>query len=97
MNEHFDDLTPRLVRQKVQFRSNVHYETLLQYIQDTMGKTYPVGTHIGVAWNSQFAVDKEVILRKNQDYYIKIINTLNNINPVEGHFIERTWDIIFAE
>ena len=48
------------------------------------------------SYGAIFSVDKDKILRNNIDYYQNILNTLNNIAPIEGHYIEKLWDRIFA-
>jgi len=46
-------------------------------------------------YGGEFAVNKENILRHNVTYYHRILTTLENIQPVEGHYVERLWDVIF--
>ena len=49
-----------------------------------------------VVWGSNFAVSKELILSKPKRFYENIIRYLNyHINPEEGHYLERTWYLIF--
>ena len=51
---------------------------------------------IKIYWNGIFAVKKEIILKKPKSYYQNLINQLfYHINPVEGHFFERSWYYIF--
>lgn len=66
---------------------------LIDYIlgSDTLKKEYKYSP------GANFAVDREKILSRELEYYIKIFNTLDNISPIEGHFLERSWDIIFEE
>lgn len=45
---------------------------------------------------AQFIVSKEKILKKPREFYLKIVKLLEyNINPIEGHVIERFHKIIF--
>lgn len=46
---------------------------------------------------ANFAVDKEKILGRKLAYYKKIFASLDNIAPVEGHYLERLWDEVFRE
>jgi len=47
-------------------------------------------------WNAIFAVKKELILNRPLEYYKKLILEVNHhVNPVEGHFFERSWFYIF--
>ena len=46
--------------------------------------------------NGIFAVSKKNILQNSKEYYINLINQVNwHIEPVEGHFFERSWYYIF--
>lgn len=47
--------------------------------------------------NAIFAVSKNNILKRNIEYYKKLISTVDwHINPIETHFLERSWYYIFA-
>ena len=46
-------------------------------------------------YEAEFAVDKEKILRHDALFYRRILSTLENIQPVEGHFVEKLWDVMF--
>ena len=46
---------------------------------------------------ANFAIDRDKILSRNIDYYQKILNSLDNISPVEGHYMERLWDETFRK
>ena len=46
-------------------------------------------------YGANFAVDKERILAHNINYYNKILASLDNIAPIEGHYMERLWDTVF--
>lgn len=48
------------------------------------------------SYGAIFAVDKDIILRNNINYYKNILNVLDNIAPIEGHYMERLWDRVFA-
>jgi len=49
-----------------------------------------------VVWGANFAISKELILSKPKSFYENIIRYLNyHINPEEGHYLERTWYLIF--
>jgi hypothetical protein len=56
--------------------------------------TYPDPIHIFM--DGLFAVKKELILQKPLAYYKYLIQFVNHhIDPVEGHFFERSWYYIF--
>jgi len=45
-----------------------------------------------VFWNSIFSVRREFVLKRSLESYRRILETLNwNVNPMEGHFCERSW------
>lgn len=45
---------------------------------------------------AQFIVSKKTILNRPKDFYLKIVEMLqNNVNPVEGYVIERFHKLIF--
>ena len=45
-----------------------------------------------------FAVRKELILQHSLDYYKKLILEVDyHIDPIEGHFLERSWFYIFNQ
>lgn len=47
---------------------------------------------------AQFIVSKQRILQRSRDFYLKIINLLEyDVNPIEGHIIERFHPIIFSQ
>jgi hypothetical protein len=49
-----------------------------------------------VVWNANFSVSKEMILSKPKIFYENILRHINNhSNPEEGHFLERSWYLIF--
>jgi hypothetical protein len=49
-----------------------------------------------VVWGANFSVSKELILRKPKSFYQNIIKFLDyHYNPEEGHFLERSWYMIF--
>jgi hypothetical protein len=43
-----------------------------------------------------FAIKKELILKYPIEYYKKLVLEVNHhIDPIEGHFFERSWYYIF--
>jgi hypothetical protein len=49
------------------------------------------------SYGANFAVDKCRVLQHNIQYYLNILNTLDNIAPIEGHYMERLWDEMFSK
>jgi len=49
-----------------------------------------------VVWNANFSIKKELILKKSINFYKNILRYISDhSNPEEGHFLERSWYIIF--
>ena len=46
---------------------------------------------------ANFAVDRNRITARKKEYYQKIISFLDNIAPIEGHYLERLWNVIFSK
>lgn len=62
-----------------------------EFIDDGMEVNNP----IYISYGANFAVDRERIFSRNINYYKKILSSLDNIAPVEGHYLEILWDSIF--
>ena len=57
----------------------------------------PNETQIKVIWGANFSLSKKIILQKPKIFYENILRYIDyNKNPEEGHFLERTWYLIFA-
>lgn len=88
-SEHVKDFTKTKYRNTI-FKNYDFVEYFKEYIN-------PDEENIYFSYNANFAVDKNKILLNNIEYYQKIFNTLDNVAPVEGHYLERSWDTIFGE
>jgi hypothetical protein len=49
----------------------------------------------GVVWGANFSVSKKAILSKPKIFYENILRYLIHKNPEEGHYMERSWYMIF--
>lgn len=49
----------------------------------------------GVIYGAQFMIARENILKKTTGFYKKCQDTLLSKAPVEGHYMERLWDVVF--
>jgi hypothetical protein len=81
------------------FLNDNYYEdihmTFIDWFQKHIQKEYP--SPISIYRSAIFAVKKEYILQHPKQYYCDLLRTCNHhINPVEGHFFERSWYYIFA-
>ena len=62
-----------------------------------------IGLHIDdenkiskIVWGANFAISKELIHKKPKIFYENILRQIElDLNPEEGHFLERTWYMIF--
>lgn len=62
------------------------------YLDTDIPESFPM------IWNSQFAVDREVVYRHSCEYYQKLLATINYAQyPFEAFYFERLWDLVFAE
>jgi hypothetical protein len=50
-----------------------------------------------VVWGGQFAVEREDIRKRSRDYYIMLDALLDDVAPIEGHYLERLWDNVFSD
>jgi len=49
-----------------------------------------------VVWGANFSISREMIHRKPKIFYENLLRFLDyNINPEEGHYMERSWYILF--
>ena len=66
-----------------------------EYISDFGLKRNFFDIFIYLTYGGNFAIDRNNVLLNSKGYYEKIIKTLENKSPVEGHYLERLWDRIF--
>lgn len=71
-------------------------ENMLEFTNHYIGKDYTRNQDIYFQWGGQFAVDKEKILCHDKRYFENLQQTLNKQHPIEVHYIERLWDLIFS-
>jgi len=61
-------------------------------------KLFPYESGVLKCVGSIFAVRKENILQHSKEYYQNLCEQVNwHIDPVEGHFMERSWYYIFEK
>ncbi|CAO5677682.1 MAG: hypothetical protein NEHIOOID_00850 [Holosporales bacterium] len=49
-----------------------------------------------VSYGAQFIVSNQKLMSRSVGYYEKILGTVSNSTaPIEGHFFERIWDLVF--
>lgn len=54
------------------------------------------GEVFNVSWGAQFLVKREDILKHPLKYYEDLLNSVSHsIAPIEGHYFERLWDLVF--
>ena len=69
--------------------------TFIEWFKTNIDINYP--DPIKIYHNAIFSVKKENIINKPIEYYKKLILEVNhNIDPAEGHFVERSWYYIFS-
>lgn len=76
------------------YRSVHGRETFGPWMDKTLGGYR--ASPIRIYYCGIFALKKEFILKKPLSFYQNLLKTLSHHNnPIEGHFFERTWSIIF--
>lgn len=49
-----------------------------------------------VSYGAQFLTSKDKILSRPIEFYKKLLDPLSSsVAPIEGHYLERTWDLVF--
>lgn len=56
---------------------------------------YPIDAPLYVNYGAQFAVDRAKIFCNSREYYQRIFSLFNTRYPIEDHYLERLWDLIF--
>ncbi len=85
-------------RQKGKYLNFIQGKSNIRDFFDTfIHKKYSAETGLTVTYGAQFAVDKEKILNNNMNYYQKMLPTFNYQYPMEDHYLERLWDILFQK
>lgn len=69
---------------------------MVGFVTKFVSPDYLSSTSICAGYGSEFAVDKSKILGHSLMYYINMFNTLGDRFPVENHYFERIWDLVFA-
>ena len=70
--------------------------TPFEWIKNIIGIQIETNHVTNVVWGANFAVSKKLIHSKPKIFYQNILRYIeNNINPEEGHFLERSWYMIF--
>ena len=69
------------------------YEWLTKIIGINLDLNLPISK---VVWGANFSLSRKIILSKPKFFYENILRYLDyHINPEEGHFLERSWYLIF--
>lgn len=70
----------------------VKNESLVDYANNYLDKSYDKEEIIYFQYGAQFAIDRDKILCRSIGDHRKINNTLAAKHPIEVHYIERLWD-----
>jgi hypothetical protein len=75
-------------------RRSMH--TPFEWLKDIISLDFNENENIKIVWGANFAVNKNIILKKPKSFYEDLIRLLDfHVNPEEGHFFERSWYTIF--
>lgn len=70
----------------------VVYDWLTKYLELDISNYQ----HAGIVWGANFSVSKKLIKNKPIEFYKYLLRFVNyHYNPEEGHFFERSWNLIF--
>jgi len=65
------------------------------FINNILGIDIRNNKNINIVWGAIFSVHKDLILEKPLSFYKNILKYLEDFNPEEGHFMERSWYLIY--
>lgn len=69
--------------------------TLIEFVHNQIDPFYDVNKTLHMVNGAQIAVSRKNILSHSIFYYQKLISFLRGLNPIEGYYFERIWDLIF--
>jgi len=80
-----------LISGKMRRSNYIPYIWLSKYIGITVDDEFTK-----IVWGANFSIDRNLILSKPKIFYENILRYIDDhINPEEGHFLERSWYMIF--
>jgi len=68
----------------------------LEFIDKFICK-YPLDTSLFISWGAQFAIDAETIKNHEIGYYQNILDVLDVQSPIESHYLETLWSLVFEQ
>ncbi|MEK6734860.1 MAG: DUF3431 domain-containing protein, partial [Pseudomonadota bacterium] len=71
--------------------------TTTEYAHTYIGADIELKAPLGMVWGAQFAVDKDKVHKRKQDYYIKRLPIFNETYPIADFCQEKLWDKEFEE
>lgn len=70
---------------------------LVEFVHQFIDPNFASNSTLHTINGAQFAVKKENILAHSISYYTNLISVLlHSVNPLEGFYYERIWDLVFA-
>lgn len=70
--------------------------TPIEWLKNIIGIKFNENENLKLVWGANFAVNKNLILKKPKVFYEDLLRLLDfHSNPEEGHFFERAWYTIF--
>jgi ankyrin repeat protein/mannosyltransferase OCH1-like enzyme len=92
--EKSQDLTQQLAKGFVGYQAEYN---LVEFVHRFIDPNLDQNSALLTINGAQFAVKKENILSHSMSYYVNLISVLlNKLNPLEGFYYERIWDLVFA-
>lgn len=72
---------------------NGYHITFGDWFEKLMGRDFPTKVHV-MPWGI-FAVSRNRILSRPVEFYEQLLQVLRHVDPIEGHFMERSWYYVF--
>jgi hypothetical protein len=70
---------------------------LMHFVHTYFSSKYTLDTEVYVNLGAQFSVHKSTILRHSKEFYQKIYEVFQKKFPMEDHYLERLWDLLFTK
>ena len=97
ISENQEDWTPwKSLKSQISYLNDERI-SFKDWFEKNLNQKFPKNEII-VHMHGIFAVQKSLILKNDLNFYKNLIKKVNyNINPIEGHFFERSWHYIFNQ
>jgi len=86
----------KYLKEKNNFNMSLSKYNPLEWIKKIVGLEIGNINEVKIVWGANFSVSKKLIHSKPKVFYENILRYIeHHSNPEEGHFLERSWNLIF--